>query len=140
MATIEKDANAPIDANIVTKGAYADLKGVSKSRVSQWAKANRLVLTDDGRVMVAESDARLELISSPRGATNPRWTAWPSSSLLGFGRVRETGTEFPLFLSYLFSRSVLIGKVCQSPKVSQKGLAKSELMHIAAGNRGKHEH
>ncbi|MCE2722928.1 MAG: hypothetical protein ACK51V_02910 [bacterium] len=84
METNEKDTNAPNDANIVTKGEYADLKGVSKSRVSQWAKAGRLVLTDDGRVMVAQSDARLALTSSPRGASKARssTTTRPSSSLL----------------------------------------------------------
>ena len=84
METNEKDTNAPNDANIVTKGEYADLKGVSKSRVSQWAKAGRLVLTDDGRVMVAESDARLALTSSPRGASKARSssTTRPSSTLL----------------------------------------------------------
>jgi phage terminase Nu1 subunit (DNA packaging protein) len=76
------DAHMTNDSNIMTKSEYAEARGVSKSRVSQWASAGRLVLTDDGRVLVAESDERLALTSSTRGAQRAKATTLPSASAI----------------------------------------------------------
>lgn len=51
---------------ILSKSAFAKANGWGKSYVSNLGKANRLVLTADGQVMVAES---LALIASTTGAT-----------------------------------------------------------------------
>lgn len=70
------------DANVMTKAEFAAARGVSKSRVSQWAQAGRLVLDEKGRVKVAESDERLALTSSPRGAPKAHSVARPSNSMV----------------------------------------------------------
>lgn len=49
----------PADPNIVRKAAFAEAQGWSKSYVSKLASEGRLVLTDDGRVHVAESLLRI---------------------------------------------------------------------------------
>lgn len=55
----------PADPNIVRKSAFAEAQGWAKSYVTKLAQEGRLVLTDDGRVLVAES---LQRIAQTTGA------------------------------------------------------------------------
>lgn len=47
------------------RAEYAALKGVNRSTITRWAQADRLVLDDDGNVLVAESEARLAATADP---------------------------------------------------------------------------
>lgn len=51
--------------NAVTKTEYARQKGLNKSTITRWAASGRLVLDDGGRVLVAESEARLAETADP---------------------------------------------------------------------------
>lgn len=51
----------------MTKAEFAKHRGVSKAAVSQWANAGRIVLTGDGQVDVAASEARLAGSINTRG-------------------------------------------------------------------------
>ncbi len=50
---------------IETKTQFADRQGVNKSTVSRWAKAGRLALAPNGRVIVEQS---IDLINATQGA------------------------------------------------------------------------
>lgn len=61
------EIQAPGDANIVSKSEFAKQNGWAKSYVSKLVGEGRLVLTEDGKVMVAES---LERIQATTNATD----------------------------------------------------------------------
>lgn len=46
-------------AATMSKSAYAKHRGVGKSAVSNWLRRDQIVLTEDGQVDVAKSDAKL---------------------------------------------------------------------------------
>lgn len=50
---------------IVTKAAFARLHGWNRSTATKYAKQNRLVLTEDGRVDVEASNAKLAATADP---------------------------------------------------------------------------
>lgn len=51
---------------VLSRAAYARHRGIDPSLITRWAKRGRLVLTDDGKVDVAASDAKLEATRDPR--------------------------------------------------------------------------
>lgn len=53
--------------NAVTKAEFARMKGVDRSTITRWADQSRIVV-DDGRVLVAESEARLAETADPSKA------------------------------------------------------------------------
>lgn len=54
--------------NAVSKAEFARMKGVDRSAITRWGQADRIVLDDDGRVLVAESEARLAATADPSKA------------------------------------------------------------------------
>jgi hypothetical protein len=82
------------DSGVVSKAEYARMRGVSDAYVSKLRRKGRLVLTDDGRVRVAESDALIARTRDPSrgGKRSPgelgaplstpaaAWTAKPEAS------------------------------------------------------------
>jgi len=57
----------PTKSKTMSRAAYAKHRGVSRAAVTQWATLGRLVLTETGAVLVAESDARLTATLNTRG-------------------------------------------------------------------------
>lgn len=52
--------------NIVTKSKFAEIQGVNKSTVTRWNKAGRLVLANNGKVIVDESIKKLKITRGGR--------------------------------------------------------------------------
>lgn len=73
MPTSPSDADESADPNIVTKSAFAAANGWGRSYVSNLAAEGRLVLTDDGkRVLARESLARIAATTgAPERASPP---------------------------------------------------------------------
>lgn len=54
-----------MDARAISKSEYAAAKKLNRSTITRWAQAGRLVLDDEGRVLVNESEARLAITADP---------------------------------------------------------------------------
>lgn len=52
----------------VSKAAYARQKGCNRATITRWAQGGRIVLDEDGNVLVAESEARLAETADPTKA------------------------------------------------------------------------
>jgi len=74
----------------ISQSEYADHRGVSRSTVSQYKKENKLVMTEDSKVDVVQSDNLLASVLDSRGgdrSSSPK-KASPKSSKLADEKLR----------------------------------------------------